>query len=141
MDRMEDAARNGTREEAQAMLDQMQEMFENMRSGREAEESPAERAMRKQIGRTRASSCATSRRCATTPSAATSAIAGRSASPAQPCAGQDDQAQPDEDQDQGENDQDHVVQTRRGRRQSRGRASSSSVSGRCATASPNCSAC
>ena len=50
MDRMEDAARNGTREDAQAMLDQLQEMFENMRSGREAEESPAERAMRKQIG-------------------------------------------------------------------------------------------
>jgi uncharacterized protein (TIGR02302 family) len=49
MDRMEDAARNGTREDAEAMLDQMQEMFENMRSG-QAEDSPAERAMRKQIG-------------------------------------------------------------------------------------------
>ena len=49
MDRMEDAARNGTREEAEAMLDQMQEMFENMRSAQEAEESPEERAMRKQI--------------------------------------------------------------------------------------------
>jgi hypothetical protein len=32
------------------MLDQMQDMFENMRSAREADESPAERAMRKQIG-------------------------------------------------------------------------------------------
>ena len=32
MDQMEDAARNGSREDAQAMLDQMQEMFENMRS-------------------------------------------------------------------------------------------------------------
>jgi len=50
MDRMEDAARNGTREEAQAMLDQMQEMFENMRSAEQSEESPAERAMRKEIG-------------------------------------------------------------------------------------------
>ena len=49
MDRMEDAARNGTREDAEAMLDQMQEMFENMRSARSAEESQAERAMRKQI--------------------------------------------------------------------------------------------
>jgi uncharacterized protein (TIGR02302 family) len=49
MDRMEDAARNGSREDAEAMLDQMQEMFENMRNSREAEESPAEREMRKQI--------------------------------------------------------------------------------------------
>ncbi len=50
MDRMEDTARNGAREDAEAMLDQMQDMFENMRSAREADESPAERAMRKQIG-------------------------------------------------------------------------------------------
>jgi uncharacterized protein (TIGR02302 family) len=50
MDRMEDAARNGAREDAEAMLDQMQEMFENMRDAREGEENPAERAMRKQIG-------------------------------------------------------------------------------------------
>ena len=49
MDRMEETARNGTRDEAEAMLDQMQEMFENMRSAREAEESPADRAMRKQL--------------------------------------------------------------------------------------------
>jgi len=48
MDRMEEAARNGTREEAEAMLDQMQEMFENMRSAEEDEESPAEQEMRKQ---------------------------------------------------------------------------------------------
>jgi hypothetical protein len=32
------------------MLDQMQEMFENMRSAQEGQESPAEREMRKQIG-------------------------------------------------------------------------------------------
>jgi uncharacterized protein (TIGR02302 family) len=50
MDQMEDTARNGSREDAQAMLDQMQEMFENMRSAQEGQESPAEREMRKQIG-------------------------------------------------------------------------------------------
>jgi uncharacterized protein (TIGR02302 family) len=50
MDQMEDAARNGSREDAQAMLDQMQEMFENMRSAQEDQESPAEREMQKQIG-------------------------------------------------------------------------------------------
>ncbi len=50
LDQMEDTARNGSREDAQAMLDQMQEMFENMRSAREGQESPAEREMRKQIG-------------------------------------------------------------------------------------------
>jgi uncharacterized protein (TIGR02302 family) len=50
MDQMEDAARNGSREDAQAMLDQMQEMFENMRSAQEGQESPAEREMQKQIG-------------------------------------------------------------------------------------------
>jgi uncharacterized protein (TIGR02302 family) len=50
LDRMEDTARNGAREDAEAMLDEMQEMFENMRGARDAEESPEERAMRKQIG-------------------------------------------------------------------------------------------
>jgi len=50
LDQMEETARNGSREDAQAMLDQMQEMFENMRSAREAQESPGEREMRKQIG-------------------------------------------------------------------------------------------
>jgi uncharacterized protein (TIGR02302 family) len=50
LDRMEDTARNGSREDAQAMLDQMQEMFENMRSAREGEESPGEREMRKELG-------------------------------------------------------------------------------------------
>ena len=47
---MEDTARNGAREDAESMLDQMQEMFENMRSAREGEESPGEREMRKQLG-------------------------------------------------------------------------------------------
>ena len=50
LDQMEDTARSGSREDAQAMLDQMQEMFENMRSARDGEESPGEREMRKQIG-------------------------------------------------------------------------------------------
>ena len=50
MDRMEDAARNGSREEAQAMLDQLQNMFENMRSAQDQQESPEEKALRKQIG-------------------------------------------------------------------------------------------
>ena len=49
MDRMEETARSGAREEAEAMLDQMQEMFENMRGARDAQESPASRAMRKQM--------------------------------------------------------------------------------------------
>jgi uncharacterized protein (TIGR02302 family) len=48
MDRMEESARNGAREEAEAMLDQLQNMFENMQSA-ESEESPAERALQKQI--------------------------------------------------------------------------------------------
>jgi uncharacterized protein (TIGR02302 family) len=50
LNQMEDTARNGSREDAQAMLDQMQEMFENMRSAQDGQESPAEREMRKQIG-------------------------------------------------------------------------------------------
>ena len=50
MDQMEEAARNGSREDAQAMLDQMQEMFENMRSAQDDQESPADREMQKQIG-------------------------------------------------------------------------------------------
>ena len=78
MDRMEEAARNGTREDAEAMLDQMQEMFENMRSADEDEESPAEQANAKADRTSSANSCTTSRRCATTRSAATSAIASGS---------------------------------------------------------------
>jgi uncharacterized protein (TIGR02302 family) len=50
MNQMEEAARTGSREDAQAMLDQMQEMFENMRSAQDDKESPGEREMRKQIG-------------------------------------------------------------------------------------------
>src|SRR6202042_163406 len=38
MNQMEDAARNGSREDAQAMLDQMQQMFENMQSAQDGQE-------------------------------------------------------------------------------------------------------
>ena len=50
------------------MLDQMQEMFENMRSAQDGQESPAERDMRKQIGELGETAFTTSRLCATTPS-------------------------------------------------------------------------
>ncbi len=40
IDQMEDTARNGSREDAQAMLDQMQEMFENMRSAQDEPGKP-----------------------------------------------------------------------------------------------------
>ena len=49
MDQLEQTARNGTREQAEAMLDQMQNMFENMQSAQNQEESPAERELRKQM--------------------------------------------------------------------------------------------
>ena len=49
MDQLEQTARNGAREEAEAMLDQMQNMFENMRSAENQEEGPAERELRKQM--------------------------------------------------------------------------------------------
>ncbi len=49
MDQLEQTARNGTREQAEAMLDQMQNMFENMQSAENQEESPAERELRKQM--------------------------------------------------------------------------------------------
>jgi len=50
LDRFEDTARNGARQDAEAMLDQLQNMFENMKSARDAKASPAEREMRKQLG-------------------------------------------------------------------------------------------
>ena len=49
LDRMEDTARTGDRAQAQAMLDQLQNMFENMKSARKGS-SPAEREMRRQMG-------------------------------------------------------------------------------------------
>jgi uncharacterized protein (TIGR02302 family) len=50
LDRFADAARNGAREDAEAMLDRLQTMFENMRSAHQAEADPAMREMRKQLG-------------------------------------------------------------------------------------------
>ncbi|HYA72282.1 MAG TPA: TIGR02302 family protein, partial [Roseiarcus sp.] len=49
LDRFEDTARNGARQDAEAMLDQLQGMFENMKSARDAQPSPAEREMGKQL--------------------------------------------------------------------------------------------
>jgi len=49
LDRMEDMARNGARDDAQAMLDQLQNMFENMRGAESAEQDPASRELRKQM--------------------------------------------------------------------------------------------
>ena len=49
LDRMEDTARTGDKAQAQAMLDQLQNMFENMKSARRGA-SPAERELRRQMG-------------------------------------------------------------------------------------------
>ena len=48
LDRMEETARTGDRAQAQAMLDQLQNMFENMKSARRGS-SPAERELRRQL--------------------------------------------------------------------------------------------
>jgi hypothetical protein len=50
LDQMEDKARNGAKEDAQAMLDQLQDMFENLKSARNGRASPGERELQKQIG-------------------------------------------------------------------------------------------
>jgi uncharacterized protein (TIGR02302 family) len=49
LDRMEDTARTGEKAQAQAMLDQLQNLFENMKSARKGG-SPGERERRKQMG-------------------------------------------------------------------------------------------
>jgi hypothetical protein len=49
LDRMEQTARDGARDEAQAMLDQLQDMFENMKGSRGAEADPAQRELNKQL--------------------------------------------------------------------------------------------
>ncbi|HLW92499.1 MAG TPA: TIGR02302 family protein [Roseiarcus sp.] len=49
LDRMEDSARSGDKAEAQAMLDQLQNMFENLRGARRGG-SQAQREMRRQLG-------------------------------------------------------------------------------------------
>src|SRR5208282_5796863 len=110
LDRMEDTARNGAREDAEAMLDQMQEMFENMRSARESEDSPGEREMRKQIGELeKLLRDQQALRDDTFRSDQRDHARKRSRSRMGP--GQDDQAQPDEGappsgQDEGDNDAD-----------------------------------
>jgi len=109
MDRMEDAARNGTREEAEAMLDQMQEMFENMRGPRNAEESQAERAMRKQIDELqKLLRDQQALRDDTFRSDQRDSRQRRRQK--RPSEGQSDQAQQDDGQDQGDNDQNPSAQ-------------------------------
>jgi uncharacterized protein (TIGR02302 family) len=49
LDRMEDSARTGDKEQAQAMLDQLQNMFENMKSAKRSA-SPAEKELRREMG-------------------------------------------------------------------------------------------
>jgi uncharacterized protein (TIGR02302 family) len=48
LDRMEDTARTGDKAQAQAMLDQLQNLFENMKSAKNSA-SPAEREMRREL--------------------------------------------------------------------------------------------
>ena len=144
LDQMEETARNGSREDAQAMLDQMQEMFENMRSAREDQESPAEREMRKQIGelekllRDQQALRDDTFRSDQKDRARKRAQRDRS--------GQDMQTQPDQDgsnaPDQSDNNSDlAATRTSRARtRLTRTSRNSGTVSRSCATASPSCSA-
>ena len=50
LDQLEDSATNGAREDAEAMLDELQDMFENMRGARDAQQSAGAREMRRQMG-------------------------------------------------------------------------------------------
>jgi uncharacterized protein (TIGR02302 family) len=50
LDRMEDSARGGDRAQAQAMLDQLQNLFENLRGAKQGRASRAQREMRRQLG-------------------------------------------------------------------------------------------
>jgi uncharacterized protein (TIGR02302 family) len=50
LDRMEDTARSGNRAQAQAMLDQLQDLFENLHGARRGGSSQAEREMRRELG-------------------------------------------------------------------------------------------
>jgi uncharacterized protein (TIGR02302 family) len=104
MDRMEDSARNGTREEAEAMLDQMQEVFENMRGSRNAEESQAERALRKQIDELQ-KLLRDQQALRDDTFRSDQRDSRQKRRQKRPSEGQNDQAQPDDGQDQGDNDQ------------------------------------
>jgi uncharacterized protein (TIGR02302 family) len=50
LDRMEQTARGGDKAEAQAMLDQLQNLFENLRGARRRQSNQAEREMRRELG-------------------------------------------------------------------------------------------
>jgi len=50
LNRFEDRARNGAKDEAEAMLDQLQDMFENLQSQRDAADDAATQEMQKQLG-------------------------------------------------------------------------------------------
>jgi uncharacterized protein (TIGR02302 family) len=50
LDRMEETARSGDRAQAQAMLDQLQNLFENLHGARRGQMGQAEREMRRQMG-------------------------------------------------------------------------------------------
>jgi len=112
LDQMEQTARNGSREDAQAMLDQMQEMFENMRSARDGEESPGEREVRKQIGELeKLLRDQQALRDDTFRSDQRDRARKRSHNGSSPQGGNDQQAQPNEDEsqnspDEGDNDAD-----------------------------------
>jgi len=49
LDRMEEDAKNGARDDAQAMLDQLQDLMENMKSGRDSASDPTRKELRKQL--------------------------------------------------------------------------------------------
>ena len=49
LDRMEETARDGARDEAQAMLDQLQDMFENLKGAHSAQADPAQRELNNQL--------------------------------------------------------------------------------------------
>ena len=49
LNQMEESAKSGARDEAQAMLDQLQNMMENMRNGRDAANDPAAKELQKQL--------------------------------------------------------------------------------------------
>ena len=140
MDRMEETARNGARDQAEAMLDQMQEMFENMRSAREAEESPAERAMRKEmdeLGKLMNDQQALRDDTFRSDQRERELKRGQKrASPGQRRSGQEATTVGPRGQDQGE-----VAPSPTRAAPTRETSSSASGRRRCATGSPKCSAC
>ena len=84
LDKLEDQARNGAREDAEAMLDNLQNMFENLQADRQGQ-GQNQQAMRKAARRARQAAARAAGACATTLSAPTSATA-----PPRPIPSQDD---------------------------------------------------